>query len=93
VARIAPNVLVTSDLDLLRRMYAVRSPYSRSDWYMAWRFNPGYDNVLSQRDNDKHAELRAKLAIGVSGRRFASITHLRCWREIDGRVSGVNHVS
>lgn len=32
---------------------------------MGMRFDPSRDNVLSERDDDKHNELRAKMAAGV----------------------------
>lgn len=66
LARIGPNELVTSDPVLLRRMLGVRSKYKRSDWYIAMRFDPRRDNVLSQQDNDLHHVLRTKMAAGVS---------------------------
>ena len=47
-------------------MLGVRTKYRRSDWYDAMRFDPTRDNVLSMRDDDKHNELRAKMAHGVS---------------------------
>jgi hypothetical protein len=46
-------------------MLAVRTPYKRSDWYDAMRLDPSRDNVLSEKDDVKHNELRAKLAAGV----------------------------
>ncbi|KAK1750345.1 cytochrome P450 [Echria macrotheca] len=68
LARIAPSVLVTSDPELLRRMTAARSRYKRSSWYMAFRFIPDRDNIVSVRDNDAHAQLKMKLAPGYSGK-------------------------
>jgi hypothetical protein len=65
LARIGPNDLVTDDPALMRRMNAVRSPYRRSDWYIGMRFDPSRDNVESQMDEEKHAELRSKMAAGV----------------------------
>ncbi len=65
LARIGPNDLVTNDPALMRRMLAVRSPYRRSDWYVGMRFDPTRDNVESQKDEEKHAELRSKIAAGV----------------------------
>ncbi|KAK1755440.1 cytochrome P450 [Echria macrotheca] len=68
LARIGPDTLVTSDPDLLRRMLGVRTRYRRSDWYDAMRLDPAKDNVLSMRDDDRHNELRAKMAAGYSGK-------------------------
>ena len=47
-------------------MQAVRSPYTRSDWYVGLRLDPTRDNVLSQRDDEKHNILRGKMAHGVN---------------------------
>ncbi|KAK3312760.1 pisatin demethylase [Apodospora peruviana] len=68
IARIGPNVLLTDDPDLLRRMWAVRSDYKRSRWYKSLRLNPKRDSVVSTIDEELHNTLRAKLAAGYSGR-------------------------
>jgi hypothetical protein len=73
LARIGSNTLVTTDPDLLRRIQAVRTPYKRSDWYNALKFDPSRENVLSQRDDEKHGVLRAKMAAGVN---VSCLTHL-----------------
>jgi hypothetical protein len=65
LARIAPNVLLTSDVELMRRIAAPRSQYRKSDWYMAFRFNPERDSVISHRDDAAIAQLRTKLSPGV----------------------------
>lgn len=65
LARIGPKHLLTSDPNVMRRILAVRSPYRRSEWYLGARFNPKYDNCGSQRDEEKHTKLRAKMAAGV----------------------------
>ncbi|KAK6224732.1 cytochrome P450 [Colletotrichum tabaci] len=68
VVRVGPNDLVTNDSDLLRRMWAVRSPYCKGAFYEAVRFDPARDNLISMRDDHEHNELRAKMAIGYSGK-------------------------
>lgn len=72
VVRIGPNDLVTNDAELLRRMWAVRSPYRKGAWYQAVRFDPTRDNIISMRNDHDHNELRAKMAIGVSCAMFLS---------------------
>ena len=47
-------------------MWAVRSPYKKGEFYDAVRFDPTRDNLISMRDDDRHNELRAKMAAGVS---------------------------
>ncbi|KAK1635288.1 cytochrome P450 [Colletotrichum phormii] len=68
VVRIGPNDLVTNDSEILRRMWAVRSPYRKGAFYEAVRFDPTRDNLISMRDDHEHNELRAKMAIGYSGK-------------------------
>lgn len=45
LVRIGPNAVITSDIDLVNRINSARSPYIRSDWYLAFRLSPGVDNV------------------------------------------------
>ncbi len=66
IARIGPNDLITSDPALIKRMSAARSPYRRSEYYIGLRFDPSRDNIVSTRDENKHNELRSKMAAGVS---------------------------
>ncbi|KAH8816215.1 pisatin demethylase [Xylogone sp. PMI_703] len=73
LARIGPNDLVTSDPELLRRMLGVRTRYQRSKWYVGMRFDPSRDNVLSERNDDRHTELRAKMAAGYSGKEVENL--------------------
>ena len=68
LARIGPNLLTTSDPELVRRMNAPRSPYCRGRWFEAMRFKPGMDNVLSARQEEKHEGLRKKMAAGYAGK-------------------------
>lgn len=63
--RIGPNDLLCTDPNALRRMSAVRSPYTKGDFYETGRIIPGYDNVVSQRDEAKHKALRTKMSGGV----------------------------
>ncbi|EXJ92137.1 hypothetical protein A1O3_00687 [Capronia epimyces CBS 606.96] len=66
--RIGPNELITSDPNVLRYILSVRSPYHRADWYEAIRIDPDHDNVLSERDEERHAMLRTKMSPGYAGK-------------------------
>ncbi|KAI9892091.1 MAG: hypothetical protein M1814_001797 [Vezdaea aestivalis] len=66
--RISPNDLITVDTDLYRRMSAARSPYSRSDFFKAFKFNHESDNLISELNDEKHSKLRTKMAAGYSGK-------------------------
>ncbi|KAF2165281.1 hypothetical protein M409DRAFT_67515 [Zasmidium cellare ATCC 36951] len=73
LVRIAPNTLLVSDPEELRKMSAARSPYTRSPWYVAMRVIPGVENVLSTRDENDHDERRKKMASGYSGKENVSL--------------------
>ncbi|KAE8453907.1 hypothetical protein EG329_007683 [Mollisiaceae sp. DMI_Dod_QoI] len=73
LVRVGPNDLVTDDPDILRKMMAVRSPYTRGPWYDAMRFDPTRDNLLSMRDEEAHTKLRSKMAAGYSGKENESM--------------------
>ena len=68
LVRVAPNTLLTSDPDVLRRISSARSPYTRSDWFLGLRMIPGDDNVLSTRNEKRHDELRRMMSAGYSGK-------------------------
>ena len=65
LARIGPNHLLTSDPDFMRSILAARSPYLRGPWFDALRIDPQNPNVVSERDEEKHVKLRAKLTPSV----------------------------
>lgn len=67
-ARIGPRMLITSDPDLLRRMNAARSDFTRSQLYQSLKFHPDEENILSLLDDGEHAEMRRRLAPGYAGR-------------------------
>src|SRR5262245_5313667 len=68
LVRIGPNYIMTSDPEVVRRMNAPRSPYVKSNWYMASRVTPGVDNMISNRDDVYHETLRKKASPAYSGR-------------------------
>lgn len=46
-------------------MSAVRSLYTKGDFYMSGRIVPDIDNVVSERDEAKHKAMKAKMTPGV----------------------------
>ncbi|KAK3986726.1 cytochrome P450 [Cladorrhinum sp. PSN332] len=68
ITRIAPNLLVTSDPDLMKRMLNVRTGYQRSTWYMGLQIEPGVNHVISTVDDAAHSKRRSKMAAGYSGK-------------------------
>ena len=61
-------MLITTDPDLIRRMNAVRSPFTRSSWYSCLKLHPERENVVSIVDERKHSELRNRMSPGYSGK-------------------------
>lgn len=61
-------MLITSNPELLRRMNAVRSPFTRGQWYSCLKIHPERDNVVSIVDERKHAELRNRMSPGYAGK-------------------------
>lgn len=67
-ARVAPHMLITKDADLYRKMHAVRSPFTRSEWYTALRLHPTRDNITSYTNEAVHSDIRTRMAPGYSGK-------------------------
>ena len=61
-------MLITTDPDLIRRMNAVRSSFTRGQWYSALKLHPDQENVVSLVDERKHLERRNRMAPGYSGK-------------------------
>ncbi|KAK3500553.1 cytochrome P450 [Neurospora crassa] len=66
--RIGPSDLITTELDLIRRMSGARSRYTRSDWYKLNRLDPYDDNMFSTTSTTYHDKLKSKMAPGYAGR-------------------------
>lgn len=68
VVRVGPNLLLTSDPDIIRHMNGPGSKWTRSGWYAAMRFDPRADSVFSTRDEKLHTELRLLEIGGYQGK-------------------------
>jgi hypothetical protein len=58
-------MIIHHDPEIARFIAAPRSPFRRGHWYKGMKFDPRIDNLLSERDERRHAELRAKMMPGV----------------------------
>jgi len=56
---------VTDNVELLLRMSAVRSPYSKGDFYQGTQFDLEVNHIFSEVNEERHLELRSKLSSGV----------------------------
>jgi hypothetical protein len=72
LVRIGPNTLLTNDPDLVRRMNAVRSPYRKSDWYEMTDVSHERHHIFSETNEERHAELRSRMAQGYSGKELGN---------------------
>jgi cytochrome P450 len=59
-------MILTDDPDIIRYMTAPRSRFRRGHWYRGMGLDPRINNTLSEQDEKRHNELRAKLLPGVS---------------------------
>ncbi|KAK4182383.1 Pisatin demethylase [Podospora australis] len=79
--RIAPNELISSDPEFVRKMAGARSLYTKSAWYDPLRLDPDGRNLFVMTDNVAHGKLRAKLSWGYSGKENPNLE-----QDIDGIV-------
>ncbi|TVY82741.1 Cytochrome P450 monooxygenase mpaDE [Lachnellula suecica] len=68
LARIGPNLLLTDDPVLLRRISAARSTYVKGEWYDGVQLDRDTHNTISDKDEQRHTEMRAKVANGYGGK-------------------------
>jgi hypothetical protein len=67
--------VLTCSENFIRKSNAARGTYRRGFWFSAFKFDADYENVFSERDEEKHTAMRAKLAAGVR-----SNAHPFAWR-------------
>ncbi|KAK6951145.1 hypothetical protein Daesc_007676 [Daldinia eschscholtzii] len=68
LVRIAPNYVVTSDPEVLRRLASSRSNYGKDEWYESVRFAPWHESMLTLLDNRAHDDRKAMTLKGYNGR-------------------------
>lgn len=56
---------MTSDPDVIRRILAARSGYSRGPWFDSLKIDPNVSHIVSERDEKKHNRLKYKLSASV----------------------------
>ncbi|KAI6294413.1 hypothetical protein MCOR10_006195 [Pyricularia oryzae] len=85
LTRVGPNSLITSSPELWARLNAVRSPYTRTEWfYRGCRLEPGMDNVFTMTNDQEHERRRKQVASGYSGKENAKLE-----ADIDANVSAL----
>lgn len=73
--RIAPDYVVTNDIDTFKQIYGARSPFIKGRWFDAMRLGADRDNVMTLLDDKEHAEQRARLLPGYTGREVPGLEH------------------
>ena len=68
LVRVGPNELTTDDPEVIRRMSAARSTWTRDPWNTGARFNPYHDNIFTIMDNVAHDKMKAKIGGAFAGR-------------------------
>lgn len=68
-ARIMPNTVVTDDMDLYRKMNAIKgSSYTKAAWYAAFKLDAERENLFTERNEERHTRVRQQLSPGYSGK-------------------------
>lgn len=65
--RLGPNIIMFGDADIVRKLGAARSPFTKGPFYELSRFSDE-DNVFSACDESRHRDLKTKLSLGYSGK-------------------------
>lgn len=65
--RVGPNQLITTDIEVIRRMAHPKSDYYRSSFYQTFRFSPTQDNTFSLLDEQEHVRRRTNFGPGYTG--------------------------
>jgi hypothetical protein len=79
--RIGPDVLITDEPDIIRRMSAARSPYKRDKWYTSFRTDPYVHSMISTDDDALHHDIKSRAAASYSGKDVPTLEG-----DIDGQV-------
>jgi hypothetical protein len=73
--RIGPDLLITDDADIIRRMSAARSSYRRGEWYNACRIDVHNPSMFGTRDTVWHDDIKARASFGYSGKELPNLEH------------------
>ncbi|KAI1401216.1 pisatin demethylase [Hypoxylon fuscum] len=65
--RVGPNQLMTTDVEIIRRMAHPKSAYTRAPFYQTFRFSPTQDNTFSLLDDKEHIRRRTTFGPGYTG--------------------------
>ncbi|KAM7204746.1 Pisatin demethylase [Naviculisporaceae sp. PSN 640] len=66
--RVGPDMLITDDPSIFKRVNSAHGGYVRGDWYRVFSIDPHHDTLIASVDNKFHDDVRAKVAGGLTGR-------------------------
>ncbi|KAI1498335.1 cytochrome P450 [Biscogniauxia marginata] len=82
--RVGPNQLMTTDVDVVRRMAYTKSAYTRGPFYQTFRYLPNQDHSFSLLDDAEHTRRRTLLGPGYAGgAHLESCVDRQCARLVD----------
>jgi hypothetical protein len=73
LVRVAPDMLMTDDAEIIRQINSVRAGYRRSSWYHSFRVNPYEENMISTTNDAFHTFIKSSTNGGYSLREIPTI--------------------
>ncbi|KAH7634524.1 cytochrome P450 [Sordaria sp. MPI-SDFR-AT-0083] len=71
--RIAPNYLLTNDIEVFKRINAARSTYNRDGWYQAIRYHPTEEHMFNVLEGGRHDKMKARVMGAYGGREVEGV--------------------
>lgn len=87
IVRIGTDWVVVGDPFEIRKVWGVRGPWHRGDWYRGLRLDPYRDSTFTSIDDKVHDSLRTKLVPGYNGKDVDNLHEI-----IDQQVLGFVHL-
>jgi hypothetical protein len=87
VVRVGPDLLMTADPDIARRISGARSTYTKGEWYHIMRVDPYQHTMFSTTDTVLHDDLKAKTAAGYAGREVPTLE-----RDVDTQIAALKRL-
>ncbi|KAI0014041.1 BcABA1, cytochrome P450 monooxygenase [Xylariaceae sp. FL0662B] len=73
LVRIAPNMLMTDDPEVMRKMAATQSRAWKDPWYDGTRWDPHHKFMFNLLDPESHDRVKAKISRAYSGREVEAL--------------------
>ncbi|KAF4950149.1 hypothetical protein FSARC_13292 [Fusarium sarcochroum] len=73
LVRVGPNEVLSSDIELLRRINSFKSSYPKGSSYSGSRLNPYHESLFMMTSPADHDRMKTKLTPGYSGREMTAL--------------------